>query len=270
MHFVDNTNEPVEIKQILENAELKYLDAWKVAIKNKTQQPNDNKWTNPKIRIYLANIFFKNCGYCGINIGYKVKKIYIKKIKRFKKYTKFTFLGQVDHFVPKSQNAELIYKFSNYIWACPNCNHSKDDFGFDANVDENNILNPCCFDDMKFLAYKNGGYIIKCQDKILKQKLDSKLRITHKYTSINFEDFVEMREDLSYDIELRVKEIERQKLLFDIGEQNDYEKCIAKLKSKIKNSPFKLLIRDVFYERFIKELESIEPQINKKNLGLEL
>jgi len=211
----------------------------------------------------------KNCGYCGTYIGYKVKNIYIKKVKRFKKITKITFLGQVDHFVPKSQNAELIYKFKNYIWACSNCNHKKLDFGYDENIEENNILNPCSFDDMKFLAYKNGGYIIKCQDKILKEKLISKLKITDKYTWINLIDYKEQREHLCDNIELRVIEIKNQKMLLDIGEQNSYNKCIVKFISFINKSPFKLLIRDVFYERFIKDLESIEPQINKKNLGLE-
>ncbi len=45
---------------------------------------------------------------------------------------------------------------------------------------------------------------------------------------------------------------------------------IEHFKTKIQNSDYKPLIRDVFYERFKKDLEPLEPQINKKNLGLEI
>jgi uncharacterized protein (TIGR02646 family) len=63
-------------------------------------KPKDDRWRT--FQPHLSNAFFHICGYC-------------EEICK----------GDVDHFQPKSHYPEGVYKWSNWVLACPFCNNSK-------------------------------------------------------------------------------------------------------------------------------------------------
>lgn len=97
MHFVLRGNEPARLKPI----RYKYTRAWVDHYKNGIgEKPKDAKWRG--FLPDLSTVFNGCCGYC---------EAYCK--------------GVVDHFRPKSQFPELVYEWSNWIFACHDCNFNK-------------------------------------------------------------------------------------------------------------------------------------------------
>jgi len=187
-----------------------------------------------------------------------------------KKTNKIDFLGQVDHLIPKSKSAEHVYSWRNYIWSCTNCNKKKSEEGYDVDKKEITILNPCDSEEMKFVDYKKGNYFINCKDVFLKNKLDSKLNVTIESTRLNHDVYIKQRNNLETDIKTTTEALITEKDAFEKNIPNRYYEILNNFIEKIKNSDYKLLIRDVFYKEYIAKLEAIEPQINQKSLELEV
>lgn len=97
MHTVRRGPEP----EGLANIRRKYTSHWINYYCQRTGQlPSDSYWTN--YTSDLTQSFLGLCAYCEDRCA-----------------------GQIDHFRPKSRNPELVYCWSNWVHACPTCNHRK-------------------------------------------------------------------------------------------------------------------------------------------------
>ena len=97
MHWVYRGPEPTRLGPIRANHTLPWVQHYRQKIGNR---PSDSYWR--AFRADLRNPFQGLCGYC-------------EGIAR----------GEVDHFRPKSLYPELVYYWSNWIFACHDCNHTK-------------------------------------------------------------------------------------------------------------------------------------------------
>ncbi len=99
MRWVDRGPEP----EALELIRSRYTRRWVGYYGNNGDpKPSDTRWRD--FHDDLSNVFFGNCGYC-----------------------EETDKGEVDHFRPKSRFPELAYEWTNWVFACHNCNHAKGD-----------------------------------------------------------------------------------------------------------------------------------------------
>jgi len=97
MHFVDRGPEP----DGLEAYRAKYTPKWvKYYEDRKGTEPSDDYWRN--FHDDLEQPFFGLCGYCEVRCK-----------------------GEVDHFRPKSRVPHRVYDWSNWVFACHDCNHQK-------------------------------------------------------------------------------------------------------------------------------------------------
>ncbi len=99
MHWVDRGPEPGSLAGIRGT----YTPRWIEYYGNRLGgRPTDSRWRNfiDELRQAFAGI----CGYC----------------EEFDK-------GEVDHFRPKSTFPDLVYEWSNWIFACHTCNQAKSD-----------------------------------------------------------------------------------------------------------------------------------------------
>ena len=99
MHWVDRGPEPSGLETIRDRRTSHWIDYWENGIGS---QPTDSYWSD--FHEYLVQRFLRHCGYC-----------------------EFTCRGEVDHFRPKSKFPELVYEWSNWIFACHDCNQAKGD-----------------------------------------------------------------------------------------------------------------------------------------------
>ena len=99
MHRVDRGPEPSGLSGIRVRYTPRWIDFYETGIGN---QPTDSRWRD--FREDLGRRFFTNCGYCERNCR-----------------------GEVDHFRPKSRFPASVYEWSNWIFACHECNHAKGD-----------------------------------------------------------------------------------------------------------------------------------------------
>ena len=97
MHWVDRGPEPIQLGPIRASYTLRWVQHYRQNIGNR---PNDSYWQD--FHEDLSNVFGGLCGYC-------------EKRPR----------GTVDHFRPKSLYPEQVYFWSNWIFACNDCNQAK-------------------------------------------------------------------------------------------------------------------------------------------------
>jgi len=99
MHWVDRGPEPQHLKAI----HAQYTPRWIQYYRDRIgSPPRDDRW-----RVFheeLSTVFFGLCAYC--------EEIY---------------KGEVEHFRPKSRFPEQVYIWSNWVFACHDCNHKKGD-----------------------------------------------------------------------------------------------------------------------------------------------
>lgn len=135
MHFVDrkkHKNAPLLALTLLHAKEQPKWLAYKAKTRKSTPS---NEWRPTTINS-LPNLFYFNCGYCGI-------------------YTDTSNDGEVDHHLPiaRDHSAIYVYDWSNYVWACHSCNNKK----------RNNypVLNPCCSTEMNAIYFHaaDGRYL---------------------------------------------------------------------------------------------------------------
>ena len=102
MHWVDRGREPNNLSRI----SARYTPRWVRYYRQRIgKKPSDSKWR--EYHEPLSKSFYNLCGYCE---------------ERCK--------GEVDHFRPKSRFPERVYQWSNWIFACHDCNHAKLDKWF--------------------------------------------------------------------------------------------------------------------------------------------
>jgi uncharacterized protein (TIGR02646 family) len=97
MHWVDRGPEPGRIQSVRS----RYTPRWVAHYRNQTvPKPSDSRWRD--FLNDLSPVFFGLCGYCEEPCR-----------------------GEVDHFRPKSKFPELVYQWSNWVFACHSCNSVK-------------------------------------------------------------------------------------------------------------------------------------------------
>ena len=98
MHWVDRGPEPVG----LEPLRSRYTPRWVDHYRNRVGErpPSDSRWRD--FHQDLREVFAGICAYCE-----EADK------------------GEIDHFRPKSRFPELTYEWSNWLFACHNCNSAK-------------------------------------------------------------------------------------------------------------------------------------------------
>ena len=99
MHWVDRGYAPTDVARYKSQYTQRWVDHYR---HGKGSRPNDTYWRRFKTDLDAA--FSGLCAYCENETG-----------------------GQIDHFRPKSRWPELVYCWSNWLFACPECNHGKRD-----------------------------------------------------------------------------------------------------------------------------------------------
>ena len=99
MHWVDRGEEPSSLENVRRTHTPKWVAYYR---EGGGRKPSDVRWQY--FREELEKRFHGICGYC---------EEYVR--------------GEVDHFRPKSKFPELVYEWSNWVFACRSCNASKKD-----------------------------------------------------------------------------------------------------------------------------------------------
>jgi len=130
------------------------------------KKPNDAHWRDDDIRLPLIQNFHQNCAYCGELTPTPQHGTHVSK-------------GDVDHFLPKADYPELVYEWTNYVWACKPCNQLKNKF-FSV---KHPLFNPYCQADCSQLIFieDTGQYALHqavVEDKYWHQRLENSERKT--------------------------------------------------------------------------------------------
>ena len=99
MHWSDRGPEPDGLEQIRQQLAPQWVQYYRHGVGG---LPRDTRWRDFKDA--LRDAFFGLCAYCESRAR-----------------------GEVDHFRPKSREPELVYSWSNWLFACHDCNHAKGD-----------------------------------------------------------------------------------------------------------------------------------------------
>ena len=99
MHWVDRGPEPSRLPAVRNRYTPHWINHYIHGIGSK---PIDSHWR--RFRPELERVFFGICAYCE----------------------EFT-PGEVDHFRPKNRFPHLVYSWSNWLFACHDCNQAKSD-----------------------------------------------------------------------------------------------------------------------------------------------
>ena len=99
MHWVDRGPEPPGLESIRDQYTPRWIDHYTRGVGSR---PADTHWR--RFHADLERVFFGVCAYCE----------------------EFTH-GEVDHFYPKSRFPALVYSWSNWLFACRDCNRAKSD-----------------------------------------------------------------------------------------------------------------------------------------------
>ena len=97
MHWVDRGPAPPGLKRISNTYTPGWVDYYRLGIGD---PPRDTRWR--EFRPDLKRVFHGLCAYC-------------EELDR----------GEVEHFHPKKRWPELVYEWSNWLFACRSCNQSK-------------------------------------------------------------------------------------------------------------------------------------------------
>ena len=110
MHWVDRGPEPGGLGHIRQVYTPRWIRYYRNGVGTK---PTDSRWR--EFHVDLRTRFDVLCGYCEC-----------------------TCKGEVDHFRPKSRFPESVYEWSNWIFACHDCNQAKVD-----KWPEGGYIDPC-------------------------------------------------------------------------------------------------------------------------------
>ena len=97
MHYVNRRAEPKGLQSYRD----RYTPGWvNHYARENGAKPSDSHWR--KFHGLIEKNFFGLCGYCETACR-----------------------GEVDHFRPKNRFPKLVYEWSNWVFSCHDCNHSK-------------------------------------------------------------------------------------------------------------------------------------------------
>lgn len=113
MHWVDRGPEPDRLSAIRSRFKQRWIDHYQNGVGNR---PTDARWR--EFHADLSRAFSGLCAYCE-----EPDK------------------GEVDHFRPSSKFPHLVYEWTNWIFACHNCNQNKSNKWPDGGY-----INPCAED----------------------------------------------------------------------------------------------------------------------------
>ena len=113
MHWIDRGTEPDGLGTIRDRYTPRWVAHYRQGVGNR---PTDSRWR--EFHSDLCRAFSELCAYCEETTG-----------------------GAVDHFMPKSKFPELVYEWSNWVLACPECNQSKGD-----RWPDDGYVDPCASD----------------------------------------------------------------------------------------------------------------------------
>lgn len=101
------------MRKILKGTEPQVLidnkESWKSALQSNPSNHNKNKYRHPDIKKALRDETCNKCVYCESKIG-------------------FNCPGDIEHKIPKSKEADLIFEWNNMTIACNECNRRKSDY----------------------------------------------------------------------------------------------------------------------------------------------
>lgn len=109
MHWVDRGPEPSSLESVRSQFTQPWVEHYRHGIGNRPTP----RWR--QFHDELRNVFHELCAYCEEETG-----------------------GEVDHFKPVSKFPHLVYDWSNWIFSCHACNHSKLN-----KWPSNGFINPC-------------------------------------------------------------------------------------------------------------------------------
>ena len=110
MHWVDRGPEPDGLPAVRSQYTPRWVQHYRDGLGSR---PNDSHWR--RFSDDIGQVFFGLCGYC-------------EEVAR----------GEVDHFRPKSRFPERVYEWSNWVFACHDCNSAKLD-----RWPSDGYVNPC-------------------------------------------------------------------------------------------------------------------------------
>ena len=131
MHWVDRGPEPAGLGEIHSNYTPRWVQYYTAHIGSK---PTDDHWRG--FHDDLESVFRGLCAYCEEFAG-----------------------GEVEHFQPKSKFPDLVYSWTNWLFVCHECNHSKLD-----KWPAGGYVDPCAISDSErpehyFSFNTQSGYI---------------------------------------------------------------------------------------------------------------
>lgn len=115
MHWVNRGAEPNALAAVRSQYTQAWIDHYQHGVGNRP---------TPRWRPFsgdLRGVFSELCGYCEEETA-----------------------GEVDHFRPVSQEPELVYEWSNWIFACPTCNREKSN-----KWPPDGYIDPCADDELE-------------------------------------------------------------------------------------------------------------------------
>jgi len=110
MHCVDRGPELQRLKAYRDRYTTKWVEYYERGLGTK---PGDSYWRG--FQDDLGGVFSGLCGYCEAECK-----------------------GEVDHFRPKSRFPRRVYEWSNWVYACHDCNHAKSE-----KWPKNGYVDPC-------------------------------------------------------------------------------------------------------------------------------
>lgn len=97
MHWVDRGEEPPHLEEVRDEKTQKWVRYYRL---KEGSKPSDSNWRD--FHIDVRDAFFGLCAFCEVECN-----------------------GEVEHFRPKSKFPELVYQWTNWLFACHDCNHAK-------------------------------------------------------------------------------------------------------------------------------------------------
>lgn len=96
MHWIDRGAEPASLSAIRS----RFTPGWCKFCAKKRKRPSDSRWREFRDQLGVCSNWL--CAYCERSTG-----------------------GEVDHFRPVTQFPNLVYAWSNWVFACRDCNQAK-------------------------------------------------------------------------------------------------------------------------------------------------
>lgn len=129
MHWVNRGPEPAGLENVRRQFTQEWVEHYQAGLGNRPRP----RWR--QFHADLSSAFSGLCGYC-------------EEIAR----------GEVDHFRPSSKFPDLVYEWSNWIWACHDCNHAKSN-----QWPEDGYIDPCAVvaaeRPERFFDFDTAGYL---------------------------------------------------------------------------------------------------------------